>query len=111
MNIDELVSQAHDCAVRHGFWPEGQNLAEKVALIHSEASELLEVLRMNSLPGFSEAEDSLTLGQVQGVQWELADIIIRAADLAGYLGVDLESALRKKMAYNASRSYRHGKAF
>jgi len=32
-----------------------------------------------------------------------ADAIIRIADLAGYLGLDLDGAIKEKMAYNAKR--------
>ena len=39
---------------------------------------------------------------------ELADAIIRIADMCGAYGLDLEEALTKKMEYNKSRPYRHG---
>ena len=39
---------------------------------------------------------------------ELADIVIRTADLAGILGIDLEAAVTAKMAVNQTRPYRFG---
>lgn len=43
-----------------------------------------------------------------GIPSELADIVIRVADLSGRHGIDLERAIKEKMAYNATRSHRHG---
>ncbi|MEP1253738.1 MAG: hypothetical protein ABJI29_03210, partial [Alphaproteobacteria bacterium] len=39
-----------------------------------------------------------------GVEVELADSLIRIADLAGALGLDLGGAVVEKMAYNANRA-------
>ena len=39
---------------------------------------------------------------------ELADILIRIADLCGEFNLDLEDALKTKMEYNKTRPYRHG---
>lgn len=68
-------------------------IATKLALIHSEASEALEALRVNDFPAFEE---------------ELADTLIRVLDLAGGLGIDMDTAVRTKLAYNRTRGYRHG---
>jgi NTP pyrophosphatase (non-canonical NTP hydrolase) len=40
---------------------------------------------------------------------ELADTIIRVADLAGYLGIDLGRAVHQKMRRNRERPRKHGK--
>jgi len=96
--VNELVRQAHDYAVRQGFWPDSRSHGEVVALIHSEVSELLEAIRAVPCPQEHIAE-------------EMADIMIRVADFAGYFGIDLEAAILRKMAHNETRPYRHGKAF
>lgn len=44
----------------------------------------------------------------EGVPSELADVVIRIADMCGLYGIDLEAAIIEKMAYNKSRPYRHG---
>ena len=44
----------------------------------------------------------------EGIPSELADIVIRVADLCGYYGIDLEAAITEKMEYNKSRPYKHG---
>ena len=56
---------------------------------------------------------SITLanGKPDGFIVELADAVIRIADLCGQLGLDLTQALELKMNYNASRPFKHGKNF
>lgn len=44
----------------------------------------------------------------EGIAVELADCIIRILDWAGKEGVDMDAIIRKKMAYNRTRPYRHG---
>ena len=43
-----------------------------------------------------------------GVAFELADVVIRVADMAMHYSIDLEAAIKEKMAYNRTRSHRHG---
>ena len=69
--------------------------AEKLCLIHSEVSEAMEGVRKN-LP-----DDKLYHRPM--IEVELADAVIRIADLAGALGLDLGGAIAEKMAFNANR--------
>ncbi len=72
-------------------------------LIHSEVSEALEDYRTGTM--YALRTDK---GKPIGFPSELADIVIRVGDLCGYLGIDLESAVAEKMAFNATREHRHG---
>jgi NTP pyrophosphatase (non-canonical NTP hydrolase) len=45
------------------------------------------------------------------VQDELADAIIRLLDLSAYMGIDIDAHIQAKLAYNATRGTRHGKAY
>lgn len=120
LTVNELVSQSHEIAKEHGFWtvPRAIRMAdlpemaipEKLMLIVSEASEALEDYRVvgenvEKLRAVTFREDGKPLGFAQ----EIADIIIRCADLCGRLNIDLENVLRVKMAFNATRQHMHGK--
>lgn len=102
--INELAQQAHAIAVAHGFWNDSsRNIGEAIALIHSELSEALEAARHGN-----PRSDVINHPQVAE---ELADAIIRIIDLAAGLGYNIGNAVVDKMAYNATRPYKHGKAF
>lgn len=102
MTINELVQQAHSTAARKGWWDLEPNIPEKLALIHSEISEALEEYRNGLM------ETRIENAKPEGFAVELADAVIRIADLCGYLEIDLDSVLQRKMEYNATRPFRHG---
>ena len=81
-------------------------VASRLALIHSEVSEALELIRKDdNVKHDTYAKD----GKPIGFSSELADIIIRVLDLSGLLGINIGKAVVEKLEYNASREYRHGK--
>jgi len=117
--IRSLQTTSHDIAVEHGFWedrktiPFTQLIATKLMLIVSEAAEALESLReseqgtIRTWLSYPNGRDSV--GKPEGFASELADIVIRVADLAEYLGIDLETVIAQKEAFNRTRPYMHGK--
>ena len=135
--INEYVKEAHDNAVKHGWWEKPKSMGELLALIHSEVSEALEEHRNGKTPnetyysGKVKANDGkvthiMTSNQVgyaaigyqpnihiditkpEGIPSELADVVIRVFDMCGYFGIDLEDAISEKMEYNKNRPYKHG---
>lgn len=109
MTIDELVERAFRNALNKGFYDNGTpNIGERIALMHSELSEALEALRESTEMGIRFTGSN---GKPDGFVVELADCIIRIADLCGYYGLNLTQALELKMAYNAQREHKHGKRF
>jgi NTP pyrophosphatase (non-canonical NTP hydrolase) len=100
----QTAAQVHETARQHGFWDQERNNGEMIALIHSEISEALEYIRHGNpasdhIPTFTGAEE------------EMADAIIRIMDMAYARGWRLPAAIVAKMAFNAAREYKHGKAF
>lgn len=107
IGADNLVLACHGAAKASGWWTNlktGEdltqtgnfNVAEKLCLIHSEISEAMEGHRKN-LP-----DDKLPHRPM--IEVELADALIRIADLAGAMGLDLGGAVVEKLAYNANRA-------
>jgi NTP pyrophosphatase (non-canonical NTP hydrolase) len=69
--------------------------AEKLCLVHSEVSEAME--------GHRKGLQDDKLKHRPMIEVELADAVIRIADLAGALGLNLGGAIAEKMAFNAKR--------
>ena len=108
MTIQKLIIDSHETSASKGWWENpDRNIGELLALIHSEISEALEVYREHGKDGLRKTwtEDD---GKPEGFTIELADAVIRIADLCGALGLELEEALETKMEYNRSRPQRHG---
>jgi len=109
MQLDELADSLHSSAVNKGFWDNysdapNEFICTKLALIHSEVTEVLEAIRKNK----PEAE----------VMDEFADIIIRTLDL--YAGMNnlwfkekqsIQLALSNKRNKNLLRQKLHGNNF
>ena len=87
------------------------HIGELLALVHAEISEALEGHRKRLM------DDHLPHRPM--IEVELADAVIRIADLAGYLDLDLGGAIIEKLEYNrtradhklANRAMAGGKAF
>lgn len=104
MNLNELRDKAYQNAVDHGFYDAGRpTVADYCANLHGEVSELWEAHRKGKL--LDQCDKPVPLNCLEE---ELADIIIRCCDMAGAMQVDLDRAVAEKMAFNATRSYRHG---
>ena len=105
MDIKTLIHKSHKTPTEKGWWDSPKReIPELLALIHSEVSESLEAYRIGEInTAWYEGN-----GKPEGFVIELADTVIRIADLCGEFGLDLESALTEKMAYNKTRPYRHG---
>lgn len=100
--INYCVIECHRRSKEAGWYndprtgkPIERNVGEMLALIHSEVSEALEGHRKN-------LQDT-HLPHRKMIEVELADILIRVYDLAGYLKLDLGGAYAEKLLYNKNR--------
>jgi NTP pyrophosphatase (non-canonical NTP hydrolase) len=110
MRLNEMRDAAHANSRAKGWYDEElgpKNIPEMLALLHSEVSEALEDYRDGKM-ALTFAKDAQNNAKPCGFPSEIADILIRVGDLAGHLGIDLEEAVRAKMAHNATRPHRHG---
>lgn len=136
LTLNGLVELAHEYSVAAGWWdeclpyaevetpdPEGgrpyvhsepdrsaapritpETASSKCMLVVTEIAEAVECVRDGQIYAFRDAATD----KPEGLPFELADAIIRIADLAGAYGIDLDAAVREKMAYNRTRPFRHG---
>lgn len=114
--IQYLIKAAHSNADTHGFWDEIKELEK----LKDSLSETVYEYLKNAIIGnllmliageLGEAQEGLRHNDIANFKEELADVIIRTFDLAGGLGIDLQSEILKKMKKNESRLYKHGKLF
>lgn len=115
-NVDNLVQTCHNAAYKSGWWNfnglDVRNIiakptteydkfvgnalvGQKLMLIVSEAAEAMEGHRKGRM------DDHLPNRPM--IEVELADVVIRVADLCGAMGLDLGGAITEKLAYNANR--------
>lgn len=108
LTMDAIQQDAHRITCEKGFWDEscGQKptIPEKLALVHAEVSEALEEFRNDS----DVTKVYFVDGKPEGFGVELADVIIRVADLAEKHGICLSALIKMKMRFNATRPRRHG---
>jgi len=109
MEINKLIKDAHENAVKHGFWEEINSI--KNPTIGNQMNNAITTTLMLIVCEVSEAVEGLRKGDTKNFKEELADIAIRLADMCGGLDIDLETEIIKKMKKNADRPYKHGKAF
>lgn len=106
MNIKDLQKEAYAIAKEKGWHDEPRSVGDLIALCHSELSEALEAYRDTGTRPMPI--DTTLQEKPEGFAVELADCIIRIMDMAELYNIDLETVIGWKMAYNKTRSYRHG---
>lgn len=104
--LDALSAVLHETAKEKGFW-DGEythdKIGNKLALVHSEVTEVLEAIRKNQ-------------GSEKVVE-EIADILIRTLDVYAAMRNEeavmhsLDDILHKKININKDRPKLHGNLF
>ncbi|MBW2977275.1 hypothetical protein KY331_00360 [Candidatus Woesearchaeota archaeon] len=95
MEVKQLIEIVMKQAKEKGFGvkPEDVNVAEKIALIHSEISEAFEAYRKKNIEGKG------------GFKEELGDAIQRILHLCGIFDIDVEKKILEKIESNKSREW------
>ena len=116
-SLNSIVVEAHDNARYHGFYDDidaalgylDRHDQPALAAIAKRDFVLAQLAKVASEVG--EAVQAIQRHDINSaeLETELADIVIRVADLAGFLDVNLGRAVHRKMAVNRSRPRKHGK--
>lgn len=98
LDFEKLKEEIHENAVLKGFW-DNPDCQRSAALINSEIGEMLEAHRTEKhaqVVSFLATADEENFKETfelmikDSLEDELADIIIRSLDLAGWLGINIE---------------------
>ena len=103
MSLNELAREFWQVAEDHGFHDVNNSPPTWCANLHGEVSEFWEAWRKGVLDKLCDKAIELTCAEE-----ELADIVIRALEVAEQMGIDMDRAVAAKHAYNKQRPYRHG---
>ncbi len=95
MTLKEIIDIIMIQAKEKGFGtkPEEINVAEKIALIHSEVSEAFEAYRHKNIKG------------KDGFEEELGDVVQRVLHLCGIMKIDIEKSILSKIKHNKERKW------
>lgn len=113
--INTLCHEAHDIAVEHGFYEEQVDLEEYLASKdepdkHALATTNFTLAQLAKIASeVGEAVGAIQHGEYLQLHEELADVVIRVMDLAGYLEFRLGDCVMLKMEKNRKRPWKHGK--
>jgi NTP pyrophosphatase (non-canonical NTP hydrolase) len=93
ITVQKLSELIIDQAKTKGFGTKAEEIdvAEKIALIHSEISEAYEAYRHKNIKG------------KDGLEEELGDAVQRIIHLCAVLDIDIEESILKKLEYNKNR--------
>lgn len=108
-NLNDLAADIYETSTSKGFEPPTKkNIDRKLLLVVTEIAEAYEEIRdgydLNKIYYSPE-------GKPEGFSVEIADAIIRLLHITYSLGIDISDVVEKKIAYNKTRPYKHGKQF
>lgn len=113
--LTALADDVHAANKAKGFYDTPTSIAERVALIHSEVSDILEADQGAKVATNALAREALSLADPEDfksyfktylkdtVADEIADTMIRCLDLAGAEGIDIGHHIAAKLRYNSLR--------
>jgi len=130
-NLNRLAGNINQANKDKGFYDgydpsDDRQIIEKLFLITSEVAEAGEAMRDSIRVDDADSTARTILRTCNNglifksefkthvkdtFEDELADILIRTLDLAGWLDIDIEAHVEAKLKYNSTRPNKHGRNF
>ena len=118
-SLNTLRDAIYEDAVAHGLWEKTDNAVQRFIKDYQR----LEMYNLRCVPDQDEVLRKKAVNVIQteimeleyssdnkeAYTEELADVIIASLSVAGYLGIDIDAAVRRKMEINRARPWKHGK--
>lgn len=99
ITLNTLRDEIYQNAVAHGLFEDFDKIKDPVRRRRALAMRIME----EAAEMYAAADDPEHYAE------EAADVTIMTGDVCGYLGVDWDAAIRRKMEINKGRPWKHGK--
>ena len=105
LSLNTLRDAIYEDAVAHGLWDDLDDLiCAQTNVVLSETREL--IVAAVELAAAKDRGEDLEQYRQHFID-ELADVVISSLSLAGKREIDIDAGVRKKMAINKTRTWRH----
>jgi NTP pyrophosphatase (non-canonical NTP hydrolase) len=119
MPLHDLAKEIARINRANGWFEGRRSINDELMLIVGEVAEAHEEDRKGKGPGqryyshlgvarTSAHNEEQGLNKPEGIPSEMADILIRVLDFCWRYNIDIDAVVEEKLAYNATRGYRHG---
>lgn len=113
-DLNALRDAVYQDAVAHGLWEYTDYIVKlimKEMERYDDPFDPDEMMRKCAMQVIRDEVDELDAASKDAEAYaeELADVVIAAMSVAGYLGIDIDAAVKRKMAINKGRPWKHGK--
>ena len=104
ISLNTLRDAIYEDAVAHGLWEKTDNAVKEYideAIQEGEPLDLDDMMRGWAIEAIRREVDEfeMALSEEEYIE-KLADVIIASLSVAGYLGIDIDAAVRRKMESN-----------
>ena len=112
-SLNTLRDAIYEDAVAHGLWESTDYTVEccmeRACLFGFPFDRDAKLRALAAQVVYMEANELEKAKEAYKYAEELADVIIASLSVAGYLGIDIDAAVRRKMEINKARAWKHGK--
>lgn len=106
--VDHLQAEVKEVNMANGWYEDDRTVLDECMLLVTEVAEMAEAFRDGMMTTLYQYKGPETTPKPVGFPSECADVFIRLLDTCDRHGIDLVAETQTKLAYNATRGFRHG---